>query len=245
MVDNLPFSYRIRRSQRVSNARIVVKPGQVEVVAPIQIPEHLLHHFVLAKQQWITRAIKKMAASSPRQSGFVPDVLKTGEKIAFLGQFYPLTLIPSKLKKVKIEFIGAYKVHVPELIASEQQQTQIREALIRWMKKETKSHVEQYVDLHANKKQLMPRSISIKTQKSRWGSCGIHNDININWLLIMAPPEVLEYVVVHELCHIKVKNHSSKFWTLVAEHLPDYQLRRSWLKKEGRSLMMAFSESTG
>jgi predicted metal-dependent hydrolase len=55
---------------------------------------------------------------------------------------------------------------------------------------------------------------------------------------------VLEYVVVHELCHIRVKNHSSQFWSLVSEHLPDYQNRRNWLKKQGRSLMMAFSDRT-
>ncbi len=244
MVDNLPFSYRIRRSPRVSNARIVVKPGQVEIVAPLKIPEHQLHNFVQAKRQWITNALNKMAASSPQQSGFVPSEYKTGEQITYLGQAYPLTLVPSKLKRVKIEFIDAYKVHLPELMALGQHQVQIREALIRWMKKQTKEHVEHYVNHHAQRKQLIPRSIAIKTQKSRWGSCGIHNDININWLLIMAPKEVLEYVVVHELCHIKVKNHSSQFWALVAEHLPDYQLRRQWLKKQGRSLMMAFFEST-
>ncbi|MBK8817181.1 MAG: M48 family metallopeptidase [Methylococcaceae bacterium] len=243
MAENLPFSYRIRRSQRVANARIVVKPGQVEVVAPLQIPEHRLHHFVQTKRQWIIQALGKMAASSPQQSGFVPSEFKTGETIAYLGQPYPLTLLPSKLKRVKIEFIADYKIHVPEVITPEHHQPLIREALIRWMKKQTQTHVEDYVNHHARKHSLMPRSIAVKTQKSRWGSCGIHNDININWLLIMAPKDVLEYVVVHELCHIKVKNHSSQFWSLVAEHLPDYQQRRQWLKKQGRSLMMAFFEN--
>ena len=84
---------------------------------------------------------------------------------------------------------------------------------------------------------LYPRFIKIKTQKSRWGSCGIHNDINLNWLLILAPPQVMEYVVIHELCHIKERNHSQKFWLLVKSHLADYQIQRNWLKKEGRRLM--------
>lgn len=239
---NLPFSYRIRRSQRVSNARIVVKPGQVEVVAPFQIPDHQLHQFVQAKRHWIARALDKMAASSPGQSGFVPDKFKTDAQMVYLGRAYPLTLFPSRLKRVKVEFIDGYKVHLPESINPDAHQIQIREAVIRWMKKQTKQLVEQLVEVHAKKNKLVPSSITIKTQKSRWGSCGIHNDININWLLIMAPEEVLEYVVVHELCHIKVKNHSSQFWALVAEHLPDYQTRRNWLKNNGRSLMMAFSQ---
>jgi predicted metal-dependent hydrolase len=240
---NLPFTYCIRRSQRVSNARIVVKPGQVEIVAPLQIPEHKLHKFVQAKQQWVTQALLKMAASSPQHSSFVPDEYKSGADMAYQGRVYPLTILPSKLKRVKIEFIDGYKVHVPEAMNSEEHNRQIKEALIRWMKKQTKQLVGQIVEIHADKKQLFPRTITIKTQKSRWGSCGIHNDININWLLIMAPREVLEYVVVHELCHIKVKNHSSQFWSLVAEHMPDYQIRRNWLKKQGRSLMMAFDQT--
>ncbi len=244
MFTNLPFTYRIRRSQRVSNARIVVKPGQVEIVAPLQIPEHKLHKFVQAKQDWVTQALKKMAASSPQNSGFVPVEYKSGVDMTYQGKVYPLAVLPSKLKRVKIEFIDGYKVHIPVAMNADEHNHQIKEALIRWMKKRTKQLVEDLVQIHADKKQLFPRTITIKTQKSRWGSCGIHNDININWLLLMAPSEVLEYVVVHELCHIKVKNHSSQFWSLVAEHLPDYQNRRNWLKKQGRSLMMAFSDQS-
>jgi predicted metal-dependent hydrolase len=239
---NLPFTYRIRRSHRVASARIVVKPGLVEIVAPLQIPEHKLHKFVQAKQQWVTQALLKMAASSPQNSGFVPSEYKSGAEMTFQGKGYPVTILPSKLKRVKIEFIEGYKVHIPEAMNPDEHKHQIKEALIRWMKKQTKQQVEQLVESHAAKQQLFPRTITIKTQKSRWGSCGIYNDININWLLIMAPKEVLEYVVVHELCHIKVKNHSSQFWSLVGEHLPDYQNRRNWLKKQGRSLMMAFSD---
>jgi predicted metal-dependent hydrolase len=245
MFTTLPFSYRIRRSQRVSNARIVVKPGQVEIVAPLQIPEHKLHKFVEAKQQWVTQALKKMADSSPQKSGFVPTEFEPGANITYQGNAYPLTVKPTKLKRVKIEFTQGYTVYVPEsLNNTDDYNRQIKEALIRWMKKQTKQLVEQMIEIHASKHQLFPRTITIKTQKSRWGSCGIHNDININWLLIMAPKEVLEYVVVHELCHIRVRNHSSKFWSLVAEHMPDYQNRRNWLKKQGRSLMMAFSEQS-
>ena len=241
MLTSLPFTYCIRRSQRVANARIVVKPGQVEIVAPWQIPEHKLHKFVEAKQHWVTQALKKMEAASPQQGGFVPTEYKAGAQIAFLGSVYPLTLKPTKLKRVKLEFSDGYIAHIPQTLSPNEQSDEIKAALICWMKKQTKLLVEQIVETHAAQKQLFPRAITIKTQKSRWGSCGIHNDININWLLLMAPKEVLEYVVVHELCHIKVKNHSSQFWALVADHLPDYKSRRLWLKQQGRSLMMAFS----
>jgi predicted metal-dependent hydrolase len=241
MLTSLPFTYCIRRSQRVANARIVVKPGHVEIVAPWQIPEHKLHKFVEAKQQWVTQALKKMEAASPQLGGFVPTEYKAGAMIAYQGSVYPLTLKPSKLKRVKLEFSDGYIAHIPQAMIPDEYNEEIKAALIRWMKKQAKPLVEQIVETHAAQKQLFPRTVTIKTQKSRWGSCGIHNDININWLLLMAPKEVLEYVVVHELCHIKIKNHSSQFWALVADHLPDYKTRRLWLKQQGRGLMLTFS----
>jgi predicted metal-dependent hydrolase len=236
----LPFAYQIRRSKRASRARIVVKPGQVEIVAPHEIPEGRLHKFVQAKQTWVSQALRKMAASSPQQNGFVPCEFINGASLVYQGNAYPITINPSTLKRVKIEFNGAYTVHLPKTMNPQEHHDHIKTALIKWLRKTIKTRVEELVAKHAPRKQLFPKSIAIKTQKSRWGSCGINNDININWLLLMSPEEVLEYVVVHELCHIRIKNHSSQFWALVAEHLPDYKTRRLWLKQQGRALMLAF-----
>ncbi len=167
-----------------------------------------------------------------------PAIYGHGAEIPYQGVTHKLAVRSTKLKRIKIEFSQEFIAHVPDALMIKDHGAEIKEALIRWMKKESKIQVERLVKQHALKKQLFPQTIKIKTQKSRWGSCGINNDININWLLIIAPPEVMEYVVVHELCHIKVRNHSAHFWALVAEHLPDYQSRRLWLKKHGGSLMM-------
>lgn len=213
-------------------------PGKVEVVAPVKVAEHKIHQFVQSKQQWIVQAMDKIAAKTHQHTKLAPAVYGHGAEIPYQGESYKLAVRPTKLKRIKIEFSREFIAHVPDALMIKDHSTEIKEALIRWMKKESKIQVEQLVNRHAERKQLFPQTIKIKTQKSRWGSCGIHNDININWLLIIAPPEVLEYVVVHELCHIKVRNHSAHFWALVAEHLPDYQSRRHWLKKHGGSLMM-------
>lgn len=216
-------------------------PSKVEVVAPVKVAEHKIHQFVQSKREWIVRALAKIAAKSQQHETLAPAVYGHGADIPYQGVSYKLTVRPTKLKKIKIEFSQEFIefiAHVPDALMIHDHSAEIKEALIRWMKKESKSQVEQLVNRYAEKKQLFPQTIKIKTQKSRWGSCGIHNDIHINWLLIIAPPEVLEYVVVHELCHIKIRNHSAHFWALVAEHLPDYQSRRYWLKKHGSSLMM-------
>lgn len=237
-MSNPPFSYHIRHSQRATRVRIVVTPGKVEVVAPVKASPLRIEQFVQEKRQWIVQTLANMEVKSALYSRRTPSDYKHGVDIPFQGKQYPLAVRPSTLKKVKIEFSDAFIAHVPEALLVKEHGDDIRKALIRWMMATSKLHVQRLVSEHAGRRQLFPRSIRIKTQKSRWGSCGIHNDININWLLIMAPPEVLEYVVVHELCHIQEKNHSRHFWALVAEHLPDYQQHRLWLKKHGSHLMM-------
>ncbi|MDO9106019.1 MAG: SprT family zinc-dependent metalloprotease [Methylovulum sp.] len=231
----LPFSYSIRRSPRATRTRIIVTTGKIEVVAPPQVAEHKLHQFVSDKQQWIMSALNKVVGQQPEPVS--PVFYREGVAIAYQGAAYKLGVLPSKLKRVKISFADTLIAHVPESLPATEHSDAIKTALTHWMKQQARLQVEQRVRQHAGKKQLMPRSVIIKTQKSRWGSCGIHNDININWLLIMAPPEVLEYVVVHELCHIKVRNHSARFWQLVAEHLPDFHNQRLWLKQHGGHLM--------
>ena len=233
----LPFNYSVRRSQRAKKIRIVVKPGNVEVVAPVKSAEKKIHAFVRTQQQWVVQALEKMHSKGRTNDILAPPHYEHGVDIPYQGQFFKLLTLPSSLKRVKIEFVNAFIAHIPKSLPSDAHSENIRLALIKWLKKQAQLQVERLVTQHAEKNRLFPRSVNIKTQKSRWGSCGIHDDININWLLMLAPASVLEYVVVHELCHIRVKNHSRQFWALVAEHLPDYQVRRRWLKQHGGSLM--------
>ena len=232
-----PFTYTLRYSQRATRVRIIVSSDKVEVVAPVKVSAHRIQQFVNEKQQWILSALAKVAAKSQQHKSLAPVFYQDGAEIAYLGASYRLTIRPTTLKRLKIEFSGEFIAYVPEALLIREHSEEIKAALAVWMKKQAKLHVERLVNQHADKKQLFPRTINIRTQKSRWGSCGIHNDIQINWLLVMAPIEVLEYVVVHELCHIQVRNHSSHFWALVAHHLPDYQSQRHWLRQHGSHLM--------
>ena len=79
-----------------------------------------------------------------------------------------------------------------------------------------------------------PRSITVKTYKSRWGSCSVKGDISYNWKLILSPAHIIDYVVVHELCHMKELNHSPNYWKWVESILPDHKARRKWLREHGR-----------
>lgn len=85
----------------------------------------------------------------------------------------------------------------------------------------------------------MPGRVTIRSQRTRWGSCSAKHNLNFNWKLILAPPECLDYVVVHELCHLKEFNHSPRFWSMVEQEMPDYTVWKAWLKKNGRYLELA------
>lgn len=228
-------SYRIRRSARATRTRIIVSADGVEIVAPPNVPEHHLHRFAHDQQHWIQTTLAKFAH---RQAQYAAPVqYRDGAELIYQGVAYRLVITPSKLKRVTIGFAETFTAAVPESLLAGDYSDAVKCALTGWIKQQARIHVERLVQHHAVKHRLYPRSITIKTQKSRWGSCGIHDDIHINGLLIIAPPAVLEYVVVHELCHIREKNHSARFWALVAEHLPDYPNQRRWLKEQGGQLL--------
>lgn len=235
-MNEIPFVYEIRYSQRAKRLRLVVTPEKVEVVAPKRTAGADIRRFVHEQQAWVCKTLAKVAAQ-PNQLP-KPVNYQAGAKIPFRGELWPLVLKPSARKRVKISFDQAFIVDLPTLLAPGAVSEAIKKALTVWLKKQALVAAEQFCEQHSKRFRLYPNSIRVRQQKTRWGSCGAHNDINVNWLLILAPPAVLEYVMVHELCHIRERNHSRQFWALVAKHLPDYQQQRDWLKAHGAQLMM-------
>ena len=234
------IAYSIRRSARAQRLKIVVRPDRVELVAPLQMPDTHIHAFAQAQQDWIRQAQQRVNARARHQLPSVaPTVYANGSQIPFLGGQRLLQVQTAAIRRPQLSIIESdtLLLTLPQSSAATQHPDLIRATLTSWLKQQAADQAQQLVDKHAPRFALQPRSIRIKTQKSRWGSCGPHDDINLNWLLILAPLAVFEYVVVHELCHIRHKNHSAAFWDLVRQHLPDYLHQRHWLKQHGQQLM--------
>jgi predicted metal-dependent hydrolase len=231
--------YSVRRSPRAKSARIVVRADKIEVVVPPHVSERKIKAFVEAQQDWIRSAVLRVTEHAQAIPSLAPELYTDGVSIPYRGQHLPLQIRHGTKQTVQLQLQddSGFVVTLPAGVESERGSELIKAILIRWMKKQARQHMTLLIEHHAPRLGLYPRSLKIKTQKSRWGSCGPNNDINLNWLLMLAPPEAMEYVVVHELCHIKHKNHSKDFWGLVAEHLPAYQQQRHWLKQQGASLM--------
>ncbi len=233
----MSIPYSIKKSKRAKLMRIVVSHEKVEVIMPLKMSLTTAQQFVTAKQAWIETTLAKLRHKVQAAPTLAPSSYQQGSLIPYQGQHYPLVLISSAMKKPQLTFANAFQLAIPQARYAEFTSEAIRAHIIAWCKTEIKRKVQDVVHLHAPQFQLYPRTVRIKAQKSRWGSCGPNNDVNINWLLILAPPQILEYVVVHELCHIRHKNHSAVFWALVAAHLPAYQECRDWLKQNGTRLM--------
>jgi predicted metal-dependent hydrolase len=103
--------------------------------------------------------------------------------------------------------------------------------LQKWLAAQAEEAVLRQVQIRARQMSVHPASLSIRSQRTRWGSCSTRGTLSFNWRLIMAPPEVLDYVVVHELAHMKERNHSKAFWAVVSRYCPDYTKHRTWLKQ--------------
>ncbi|MCQ8103831.1 M48 family metallopeptidase [Methylomonas sp. SURF-2] len=235
--DEAPISYQVRRSERASKTRIIVSADKIEVVAPLKTSEQRIHAFVATQRDWIRDAQKRVEQRAGQIKSLAPPAYVDGAPVPFQGRQIPLEIKPGKHKNPRVQFTGArFEVYLNQAGADNGSDS-IKTALQTWMKQHTRQMALQLLEKHRSSHGLLPRSLRIKTQKSRWGSCGPHNDINLNWLLVLAPPVIMEYVVVHELCHIRHKNHSRDFWQLVSAHMPDYLEHRQWLKQHGGSLM--------
>lgn len=156
------------------------------------------------------------------------------EKVLYLGNEYLLKVneVDSSFKnKVSIE---NSTIHI---YLNRVDSCSIKSLLIKWYKEEALKIIGNRTVLLSKELKLFPSRIIIKEQKSRWGSCNSKGEIRINWKLIMAPLNVIDYVIIHELCHIKYMNHSKEYWSFVESIISDYKKNKRWLNENGMKLM--------
>ena len=227
--------YRVRIGKRAKTAAISIHPNaQVVISIPPFVTEGGVRDLVRKKARWI---FSKQAYFKNRARLFPKKELVSGEEILFLGRRYRL-----KIKKIETqegplatERIGRrILVTVPQSL--EERKRAIRDALVVWFIPQAETIIQQRVAHYSELLGLNPKQVIVKNQERRWGSCSKSGVVRINWKIIMAPISIVDYVVVHELCHLRITNHSQAFWKLVSSVLPDYELRRNWLKQNTPAL---------
>jgi len=214
------IAYRIRRSPRARRVRVTVDEQEgVEVVLPRTAPERAAASAVRELGPWIERQQRRMAharAQVARRPGTVP----------YLGA--ELWLAPER---------GRTRVHrrgETLLVPAGDH----RPALERWYRRAARSEVAPRLDAACDALDRTHSGLTIRGQRTRWASCSSDGAMSFNWRLLLAPASVLDYVVWHEACHLEVRDHSSRFWTLVAERCPDYREHKAWLRVYGATLVL-------
>ncbi|MGB9939270.1 M48 family metallopeptidase [Methanosarcina sp.] len=232
------ISYEIVYSKKRKRAAILVRPDlRVEFRAPHGLSTDTIREMVEGKAQWILKKLELFEANR------LPDQKKRyseGESYLYLGGEYPLRIEFADNVKKPLAFFkdSEIMVEVPENTSEDQVPFLVKEAVWNLYSQRAEEEVEEILKTYSKILGVVPPVFKVKHQKRRWGSCSADNVLRINFQLIMAPPRQLEYVVVHELCHVKEKNHSARFWKLVRELMPDYQEHRNSLKKDGWKYML-------
>lgn len=206
----------------------------VEVYAPHSLNKDQINKLLLKKAPWILNKIREVnqVETITRPKEFV-----SGEKLPYLGRNYRLKVHREPVEQANFTFYqGRFIATVPINWPQYQVQETLEKHLIQWYRKQGVKKLQESVNYYQNLLDVQPKSVSLRTQHRRWGTCTPAGDIYINWRLMMAPKKVLDYVIVHELAHLIVQDHSTDFWNIVKSILPDYEQRKEWLRLNGLAL---------
>lgn len=213
------IKYNIIQSKRKSIAIYITKNSSVDIKAPLGISNTEIEAIILKKKEWIENQLKVRKQLNEQKQNFK---LKYSDIVLYQGKEYIIKAKEGSL----VGFDGAC-FYMPDNLNG----NQIKYAMIQIYKLLAKNILTKKVDGFSDIMSLVPIAVKINSAKTRWGSCSGKNSINFSWRLILASDDVIDYVVIHELAHIKEHNHSDRFWTIVSEVMPDYKQREEKLKK--------------
>jgi len=228
------IEYNLRRSSKARKASLSVTPTSFELLVPEGATDEQINAVLDRRRAWIIETVQHMAERAKTQTRVYQFV--TGAKIPYRGRMTKLSLEPFDGSLVEVSFRNGFHIRMPSGLPLESSDAIIESALRLWLKRRVRDDARDFVRRHGERHGLKPRGVQIKDQKHMWGSCSQDRQINLNWHLIFAPKPVLEYAVVHEMCHLKHRNHEPEFWNLVGRVLPDWSERKTWLDKNEHML---------
>jgi predicted metal-dependent hydrolase len=225
------FRYSLRRSSRAKNLRITVGEDGVTLTLPHGTAERHGHDFIAERSDWINRTLAKIEASDEI---IASRTLSDGSIVPYLGFDLALRLADGPSGRVTLRPETAeLLVRVPDL-----RRETVADALERWYRRQARDVFKLKLDYCVRRNGTSYERLAIRDQKTRWGSCSTSGTISFNWRLMLAPEDVVDYVVEHEAAHIEVADHSPRFWALVDERMPGWEDQRQWLRRNGSSLRL-------
>lgn len=216
-LDGLPIIRTARKTLCLSFTR----EGVLVIRAPFHLPETIIQRFVIEQASWIEKH-KNKTPPLPKRTFQHKDTL------AYLGEEILIDHVPTARESLTLE-AGVFHLRAS-------QHHRARLLFLAWYKREARRYLQSRVTEWATIMQVSYATIRISNARHTWGSCTPDNRLNFTWRLLMSPPEVIDYVVIHELAHTKHKHHGKRFWDCVARFYPEYKKHRDWLHVHGHTL---------
>jgi predicted metal-dependent hydrolase len=214
--------YQVRRSDRARRVRVTVDAVRgVEVVLPRRAPEREAAAAIRELRPWIERRVAELA-------GARAAVAARGDTVPYLGRTLSLRGEPGRMRVARrgdVLLVPAGEERLP--------------ALERWYRRAARAEIAPRLDRACALAGVSYSGLTIRGQRTRWASCSRSGAMSFNWRLLLAPEAVLDYVVWHEVCHLEVMDHSSRFWRLLASRSPGYREQLRWLKANGATLVLS------
>lgn len=232
------FPYVWKRSARRRTLAIAIDAkAAVSVFSPWHIPEGQVRAFVEEKLDWV---LEKLQKGQSRLAFLNSRGFAHGREFLFLGRRCVLRVREGGGKRGRVSFDGqGWSAVVPAGASAEGRAQELRRKMVQWYRAQAQEVLGARVFHYARVLGKEPKRIAVRTQKRVWGNCDFRaQTIRLNWQIVLAPLEVIDYVVVHELCHLFFPNHSKRFWKKVEEVLPDFKKRKAWLKDNAQEMVL-------
>jgi predicted metal-dependent hydrolase len=214
--------YDLIQSNRRKTSQITINSDGVTVRVPNTKNISDAKEMVKQRAQWIYK--KQLQFNSQKVTTFSKN-----SKLSYKGKEYTIKIIPQSKEKIKLVG-GMIEFHIPQ---KRHTTSQIKSMYDSWMFSKAEIILPKIVQQISNQTKINYSKINIKSLKDRWGSATPTGDINLNSHILKAPKKVMEYVILHELCHIKIKEHSHRFWNLLSKYMPEYERHTKWLDNHG------------
>ena len=217
---------KIIRTKRKTIALHISDDATLIVRAPLKASDKAIMGVVLKHKKWIEEKKREIKAREPK---FSPKEFVNGEGFLYLGKWYRLKIVDNQ--EVPLKFENGFYLSRKAL-------PQAKDVFIEWYKNMAYEKISERVNWYAQQRGFKYKKVNITSAQRRWGSSSSNGNLNFPWRLIMAPLTVIDYVVIHELVHTVERNHSKAFWGKVKMLMPNYEIHKEWLRKNGYLLRL-------
>ena len=225
------YEVAVQRSNRAKSADLIVERGQIRIVVPKETATAQIERIIAKKDRWIRQKLRlQSTVVEPKPKEFI-----SGEAFPYLGKNYRLKVIYGSKDHVALRS-GRIEVCVAARKGEKGLEARVRSLLTAWYRQKAIKRINDKVEKYSKQLGVKPQSVKVRDYKSRWGSCILPSTVSFNWRIVMAPHKIIDYVVVHELCHLKHHDHSEKFWQSVGSIVKDRIEMQTWLKRSSVSL---------